>query len=153
MNEAYLLSNRGEVIEVLNHPSDTFEFESILDVLEDSGNSRYSQLVHQYIDTNSKDIKNQILSIYDNTWCKVRVWEYGRLVTFRITSTNTFNWYRCIVEFLLNTPSFKNSKITVESDKRTGRRRIYWDEISYEDAISPQYETILATKMISQKDS
>lgn len=148
MNEAYLLSNYGEVIEVLNHPSDTFEFESILEVLSEYGNHRSKCLVEDYYKNPTESIKNKILFIYDNSWCKVRVWEYGRLVTFRITSTNTFNWYKCIVEFLLDNPSFKNSKITVESDKRTGTRRIYWNEITYEQAISPQYETILATRTI-----
>lgn len=146
MDEAYLLNTDGETIRVLNHPSADFEFDSILDVLNTYGSGTAGKLVADYIKNPNEDIKNRILSIYDNKWCKVRVWENGRLITFRITSTDSFNWYETIVNFLLDNPTYKSALITVESDKRTGVRRTFWNEISYKDAVSEHFETVMATK-------
>lgn len=143
--DAYLLSRDGTTISVLNHPSSDFEFESILYILSEYGDERAKKLIDKYELSPTYDLRIQILSIYDNTWCKVRDWEGRRLVTFRITSTDSFNWYNVIVEFLINHTEYKRSYVTVEADKRTGVRKTYWDEISYEDAISPTNEIIIAT--------
>ena len=148
MDEAWLLGADGTVISVMNHPSADFEFDSILYVLSEYGSDRAKTLVDDYNKLKDESIKNSILSVYDNTWCKVRVWESGRLIIFRITSTNSFNWYKVITEFLMDHPSYKNSKITVETDKRTGVRRTYWDEVTYAYALSPENESIFATKQL-----
>lgn len=146
--DAFLLCRDGTSISVLNHPSAYFEFESILRVIEEYGTELDRKIVENYkIDTN-ENTKQLILSIYDNTWCKVREWEGRRLITFRITSTDSFDWYPVILEFLLEHPEYKNSNITVETDKRTGVRRMYWEELPYSEAISPENEMIIATKQI-----
>lgn len=147
MDNAYLLGIDGEVISVLNHPSADFEFESIVYVLSEYGNGMDKKLATEYTNHPTDELKAKLVAKYNDRWCKVRVWENGKLVTFRITSTNSYNWYGAIINFLIDHPGFKTSKITVESDKSTGVRKTYWNEISYADAISPEYETILATKL------
>jgi len=142
--DAYLLCRDGTTISVLNHPNSDFEFESIVYVLSEYGDNNAKELAKQYEISATEELRNQILAIYDNTWCKIREWEGRRLVTFRITSTDTFNWYRVIVDFLITHIEYKRSVITVESDKRTGVRKVYWDEIPYDVAISPEQETIMA---------
>lgn len=144
MNYAYLLNRNGDVLRVLNHPNANFEFESILEILCKYGDSFDKALVDNYSQTPSEDLKSTILSIYDNKWCKVREWENCTLVTFRIASTDLYNWYPVIKNYLLDNLSYKHTRITVESDKRTGVRRTFWNEISYQDAVSPEFETILA---------
>lgn len=144
--DAYLLCRDGTAIPVLNHPSADFEFESIVYVLSEYGDPRAKDLAAQYENNPTELVKSQILNIYDNTWCKVREWEGRRLVTFRITSTDTFNWYRVITDFLIMHTEYARSVITVESDKRTGMRKIYWDEVPYAAAISPTQEIIMATR-------
>lgn len=145
MDNAYLLSCDGEIIPVLNHPSESFEFESVIYILSEYGDNLAKKVASEYASSHSEELKQKALSIYDNTWCKVREWEGCSLVTFRITSTDKFNWYNTIVEFLVQNPRYRRAKITVESDKRTGFRKTFWDEVSYEYAISPENETILAT--------
>ena len=144
MNSAYLLGCDGQVVSVENHPLVDYEFDDIVFVLKEYGDTTARQLACKYENDPSEDLKQQLLEIYDNSWCKVREWENGRLVTFRLTSTNRFNWYPVIVNFLLDNPCYKNSNITVESDKRIGYKRTYWDELPYSDATSPEHETILA---------
>ena len=144
--DAYLLCRDGAAIPVLNHPSADFEFESIVYVLSEYGDPSAKDLATQYENNPTELLKSQILNIYDNTWCKIREWEGRRLVTFRITSTDTFNWYRVITDFLIMHTEYARSVITVESDKRTGMRKIYWDEVPYAEAISPTQEIIMATR-------
>lgn len=143
--DAYLLCRDGTIISVLNHPSDTFEFESIVYVLSEYGDDHAKTIAKEYEITPTDDLYKEILSIYDNTWCKIREWEGRRLVTFRITSTDSFNWYRVIVDFLIAHSEYKRSCITVETDKRTGVRKVYWDEMPYGEAVSPEQEIIMAT--------
>ena len=146
--DAYLLCRDGNTISVLNHPSSDFEFDSVVYVLSEYGDPATKKLAAQYASDPSEELKVRILAIYDNNWCKVRDWEGRRLVTFRITSTDSFNWYRIIVEFLIAHTEYKRSVVTVESDKRTGVRKVYWDEIPYDQAIAPEHETIMATKLM-----
>ena len=147
--DAYLLCRDGSTISVLNHPSSDFEFESVIYVLSEYGDEAAKEVAKQYETNPSDELKQQALTIYDNTWCKVRDWEGRRLVTFRITSTDSFNWYRTIVDFLIAHTEYKRSVVIVETDKRTGVIKTYWDEIPYDVAVSPEQETIMATKQIT----
>lgn len=143
--DAYLLCKDGTSIFVLNHPSSDFEFESIIYILSEYGNATDRELAQRYQADPNENLRQLILSIYDNTWCKVREWEGRRLVTFRITSTDSFDWYPVILDFLLEHSEYKRSYITVETDKRTGVIRSYWEDVPYSDAISPEYEKVMAT--------
>ena len=144
--DALLLCKDGSTISVLNHPSADFEFESILYILSEYGNNIDRELVSKYESSPNENLKSIILSIYDNTWCKVREWEGRRLVTFRVTSTDSFDWYPVILDFLLTHSEYKKSNITVETDKRTGVYKTYWEELPYSSAILPEYERVMATK-------
>lgn len=145
INNAYLLGCDGRVIPVENHPLVQYEFDDIVYVLSEYGDNTTKHLALEYDSNPSEELKQALLEIYNNTWCKVREWENGRLVTFRIISTNSFNWYPVILKFLLDNPGYTNSNVTVESDKSTGFRKTFWEELPYTNAISPEYETILAT--------
>ena len=144
--DAFLLCRDGSSISVMNHPSSDFEFESILYILSEYGSDIDKELVSEYEATPNDSLKQLILSVYDNNWCKVREWEGRRLITFRITSTDSFDWYPTILDFLLTHSEYKNSYITVETDKRTGTCKTYWEEVQYESAILPEYERIMATR-------
>ena len=109
------------------------------------GSDEIKELVKEYR-TNWQH-KEDILNFYCQNWCKVRTWgTFYDEVTFRITSHGT-NWYNTILQFLLNHPMYNNSRITVESDKLDGQRKIYWNNISYQEAINPENEEILASKL------
>lgn len=147
MNEAYLLSIDGNEIPVECHPSIHIEedFDDICTIVNTYGGDKQKELVTQY--KKISEVKEDIIRFYCENWCKVRPWgTFCEEVTFRITSSN-LNWYNTIVEFLLKHPAYSNSKITVETDKLNGVRKVYWDNVSYKDAIDPKYETILASKL------
>lgn len=148
VGDAYLLCRDGTTIPVLNHPSADFEFESVVYVLFEYGDDSVKSLAKQFEQHPTDELKQHLLSVYDNTWCKVRDWEGRRLVTFRITSKDSYNWYRAIADFLVNHTEYSHSVVTVESDKRTGSVKVYWDEVPYYQAIAPENEAIFATKYI-----
>lgn len=139
LGDAWLLNKDGSEISVLNHPSETFEFDSIVDIIKQFGNTEEKMLATTYKNNPNPELKRKLLDIYNNNWCKVREWgTYSDEITFRITST-TFNWYNAIISFLLRHPC-PYYKITVESTKK---HKIYWNNISYKEAIDPQNEIIL----------
>ena len=146
MNEAYLLSIDGDEIQVECHPSIHIEedFDDICTLVNEYGGDKQKELVSKY--KKKGEGKEDIIRFYCENWCKVRPWgTFCEEVTFRITSSN-LNWYNTIVEFLLKHPAYSNSKITIETDKLNGVRKVYWNNISYKDAIDPKNETILASK-------
>ena len=141
MWSAWLLSKYGTEIEVYKHPNENFEFDSIVDIVEQYAGSAGYELASNYKLNPSEVLKAKILDIYNNNWCKVRTWgTFGEELTFRITSNN-FNWYNTIVEFLLRHPR-SNTSITVETSKN-GKYAIYWDKIPYSYAIDPENSRIL----------
>ena len=145
MDNAFLLGADGTVIPVLHHPGKDFEFDSIVLLLSEFTDQYSKSLVEAYRATASDESKNEILKIYGNSWCKVRSWDNDKLLTFRIASTNNFDWYKTIKTFLYNHPSFKNSKITVLTDNSVGIQKVFWNEIAYEDALSDVFITVIST--------
>ena len=137
--QAWLLDRAGNCREVYGHPSASFEFDSIVDLVEKYGSNLDKWNCREYRKNSSDELKEAILYAYDETWCKVRLWWDNKL-TFRISSTD-FNWYNTIVEFLLNHPAFKNTHITVDNRAK----KIYWDDVSYQFGIDPANEAILST--------
>lgn len=151
IGKAWLLSKSGQEIEVLNHPSATFEFESIVYVVTIYGSNSERKIADQYNKTPTESLKQQVLNIYNNNWCKVRTWgTFNDEITFRITSAG-YDWYNVIIDFLLNHPEFKRSAVTVEADKSSGTKCIYWDRETYVFAIDAANETVLASKLLNQK--
>lgn len=150
MGRAWLLSKSGQEIPVLNHPSETFEFESVVEVVLDYGSVSEQKIASQYLESPTPELKSRLLSIYNNNWCKIRTWgTFQEEVTFRITSTG-YNWYDTIVDFLLRHPEFKNSEITVEADKSSGIKKTYWERIGYKSAVDSANESILAAQFVKQ---
>jgi hypothetical protein len=142
---AWLLSQNGAEIMVEGHPIPQYQFEQIVELIVKHGSDSQSKLALEYQLNPSDELHDKLLAIYQDGWCKVRAWgTFYDEVTFRITSTS-FNWYDVIVKFLLNHPMFKNSLITVESDKSSGVRKTFWHKISYFDAISDEYSSVLAS--------
>ena len=149
MNQAYLLNIDGQEILVENHPSIHVDedFNDICSLVDMYGSDKIKELVKEYR-TNGQH-RDEILNYYCQNWCKVRTWgTFCDEVTFRIISHGT-NWYNTILQFLLNHPMYSNSKIAVESDKPDEQRRLYWNNISYQDAINPENEEVLASKLPS----
>ena len=136
---AWLLDREGNCIEVYAHPSEKFEFESIVDVVSKYGSDGDREYCNEWIRTKSEASKAIILYEYAKNWCKVRLWGDNKL-TFRITSEG-FNWYLVIVEFLLTHPYFQQCKITVENIFG----KIYWNNETYDYSIDPANEEILSS--------
>lgn len=123
MGRAWLLSKSGQEIPVLNHPSETFEFESVVEVVLDYGSVSEQKIASQYLESSTPELKSRLLSIYNNNWCKIRTWgTFQEEVTFRITSTG-YNWYDTIVDFLLRHPEFKNSEKLLKPISRQVSKR------------------------------
>ena len=149
LGKAYILDRLGRETIVENHPSKNIEFE-VPAFISEYGNQAEMEEAIDYLVHQTEDIKQHLNKIYDEKWCKVRVW--GRMqeeVTFRITSTG-FNWYTIIVDFLLNHTEYQNSKITVESNKDNAGYKQYWNQESVEDILDPKNETILSNKLIKR---
>ena len=144
MGRAWLLAKDGSTIEVEKHPTPKYQFDEIVDVVLSYGSESEKALAQSYID-GDESVAEAILSVYYNNWCKVRTWgNFNEEVTFRINSDG-FDWYRVIVDFLLDHPMFKNSVITVESDKASGVRKTYWQDIPYNEAIDDANADVLAS--------
>lgn len=147
MGRAWLLAKDGSTIEVEKHPTPKYQFDEIVDVVLSYGNDREQAIAQNYLDTEDELLAEQVLDIYYNNWCKVRTWgNFNEEVTFRINS-DSFDWYRVIVDFLIDHPMFKNSVITVESDKASGVRKTYWQDIPYAEAIDDSNATVLASQL------
>lgn len=145
MGTAWLLAKDGTEIEVYKHPNERIEFDVIVDLINEYGGSLGKKIANDYIAEPNEDNKSKVMNIYNETWCKVRTWgTFGEELTFRITSTG-YNWYNTIVEFLLRHKR-TNQLITVETVKN-GKSKIYWDKISYTDAINPENQTLLESKL------
>lgn len=136
--KAWLLDKDSNYIDVYAHPSESFEFGSIVDIVEQYGSNVDRWNCKQYRVDSTEELKQAILYTYNQNWCKVRLWWDNKL-TFRITSTD-FNWYTSIIDFLLTCPFVRNTTITVENVSG----KIYWDNISYEDSVDPANQTILS---------
>lgn len=147
MGRAWLLAKDGSTIEVEKHPTPKYQFDEIVDVILSYGSASEQAIAQKYLDTEDETLAQQILSIYYNNWCKVRTWgNFNEEVTFRINSDG-YDWYRVIIDFLLDHPMFKNSVITVESDKASGVRKTYWQDIPYAEAIDDSNATVLASQL------
>ena len=97
--KAWLLDKSGNYMDVYAHPSESFEFESIVDIVSKYGSVSDKNICAEWKFSHSDVLKDAILCSYNQNWCKVRLWKDDKL-TFRIASSE-FNWYKTIVDFLL----------------------------------------------------
>ena len=140
--EAWLLDKSGNCIEVYAHPSESFEFESIVDMVSKYSTGPDKSYCNDWKATKLEVSKEAILNIYNQNWCRVRLWKDNKL-TFRISSTY-FNWYKTIVEFLLTHPYVSYANISVSD--LSGK--IYWDDMSYCYCIDSSNEEILSSAFL-----
>ena len=107
--EAWLLDKSGNCIEVYAHPSESFEFESIVDIISKYGTESDKNNCEEWKSTKSETSKVAILDSYNHNWCKVRLWRDNKL-TFRIDSEDD-DWNRVIEEFLHTHPHVSSAEI------------------------------------------
>ena len=136
--EAWLLDKMGNCIDVYAHPSESFEFESMVDIVSRYGSELDKTNCKEWKSIKSESSKNAILYSYEHNWCRVRLWN-DNILTFRINSTD-FNWCKMIVGFLLTHPYVSAASITVSD--LSGK--IYWDNMSYSYCIDPSNKEILS---------
>lgn len=141
-SKAWLIDKDSNCIDVYAHPSESFEFDSVVDIVSQYGTDLDKQACKEYEATHSDIAKETILYTYNQNWCKVRLWWDNKL-TFRITSAD-FNWYQPIINFLLTCPYAKYAAITVEN----ASGKLYWDNITYKEAVDPANENILSSHLI-----
>lgn len=141
--DAWLLDTSGNCIEVYAHPSESFEFDNIVDIVSTYGSKQDKHNCSLWKLNKSEELKCAILNSYNTNWCKVRLW-FDNKLTFRITSTD-FNWYRIIVDFLTNNPRFSASYITVEN----ANGKVYWNDLPYNQCVDPSNEEILSYDFIN----
>lgn len=139
--KAWLLDKSGNYIEVYAHPSESFEFESVVDIVSRFGSESDRTTCEEWKSSHLNDIKVAILHSYNQNWCKVRLWKDNKL-TFKIASAD-FNWYRTIVDFLFS-HSYLSSAIISVSDTSG---KIYWDDVSYSYCIDSSNEKNLSVFM------
>ena len=125
LGEAWLLNRAGNCIEVHAHPSESFEFESIVRLISEYGSESDKANCKIWRTSHSDASKASILNSYNQNWCKVRLWKDNKL-TFRITSTG-FNWWHRVVDFLERNPQMSSVNITVSDENGI----IYWDNLPY----------------------
>lgn len=149
-SSAFLLGRDGSTISVDCHPILPEESDVAITYILYYGDEEHRKLAKDYQNNPTTELYDALISYYENNWCKVRDW--GDLkqtdLTFRITSDDKFNWYRVIIDFLLSRKWRDNTVITVERMKPT--HKVYWDGITYTEAVDPVNETILATKLIKR---
>ena len=61
---AWLLSVSETAIEVLHHPSETFEFDSVVKLVQQYGNASQQKLAEQYACTPNDTLKRQLIAVY-----------------------------------------------------------------------------------------
>jgi hypothetical protein len=145
MNNAWLLDRRGNEIFVENHPSDKINDE-VAEFVQEFGNRTAKELAGNYLQTGDEKLFKDIVTYYNENWCKVRVWgTFSTEVTFRITSTG-FNWYSTIIDFLYRHKELHRCLVTVESDKPL-RNVVYWENIPVSDILDGGNEHILASAL------
>lgn len=128
--EAWLLDRSGNCIEVYAHPSESFEFDSIVDIVSNYSAGPDKFYCNDWKATKSEVPKEAILNIYNQNWCRVRLWKDNKL-TFRIASTD-YNWYGAIVHFLQVHSYLSTAKITFSD--LSGK--IYWNDVPYSYCIN-----------------
>ena len=111
LGSAWLLDRSGNCIEVYAHPSESFEFESVVDVISQFGSEQDKANCEIWRATKSDASKAAILDSYNQNWCKVRLWEDNKL-TFRIASPD-YDWYRTIEDFLTSKLHLSSADISV----------------------------------------
>lgn len=129
--KAWLLDKLGNCIEVYAHPSESFEFDSVVDLVSKYGSELDKANCLDWNANHSDILKMKILCSYNRNWCKIRLWKDNKL-TFRITSTD-FNWYQTIIDFLLTHQYMGSASISVSDISG----RIYWNDLSYSYCIDP----------------
>lgn len=120
-NQAWLINKSGDCIEVYAHPSESFEFDSIVDIVLKYGSELDKNNCNDWKSTKSETSKAAILDSYNQNWCRVRLWKDNKL-TFRIASAD-YNWYQIIVDFLRAHPYVSTANITVSDFFG----KTYWD--------------------------
>ena len=147
-SSAFLLGRDGSTAAVDCHPIIPEESDVAITYILYYGDEDHRKLAEDYQKRPTKDLYDILISYYENNWCKVRDW--GDLqqtdLTFRITSDDKFNWYQVIISFLLERKWRNNMVITVE--RMRPAHKVYWDGITYAEAVDPANETILATKLV-----
>ena len=142
IGEAWLLNRAGNCIEVHAHPSESFEFESIVSLISEYGLESDKANCKTWRSTHSDASKTAILDSYHQNWCKVRLWKDNKL-TFRIASKG-FNWYSVIYGFLNRNPQVSSARITVSD----GNGIIYWDDLTYDYCVEFSSNEALSTAFL-----
>ena len=140
--QAWLINKIGDCIEVYTHPSETFEFESVVDIVSRYGTELDKLNCKEWNTNKSETSKAAILNTYNQNWCRVRLWKDNKL-TFRIASKN-FNWYQSIIVFLRAHPYVSSARISVSD--LSGK--LYWDNVSYDYCIDPINEKCLSVVFV-----
>ena len=128
----------GNCIEVHAHPSESFEFESIVNLVSEYGSKLAKSNCEIWKSKNSDASKAAILNSYNRNWCKVRLWKDNKL-TFRIASKG-FDWYGVILDFLVSHPQVSSARITVSDADETA----LWDGVTYDYCINPVNKAALS---------
>ena len=150
-DKAWLLSREGKAISAYKHPTQKYQFDEIIELINEYGSNKAKSIVEAYHTSPTEPLKEEIIRYYYHNWCKVRSWGiYNDEVTFRI-SIDDFNWYSVIVCFLTEHPMFRRSRITVESDTLLQQKSVYWDNIPYSEAIGIENATILKSKLAPEE--
>ena len=151
LSSAFLLGRDGSTISVNCHPIIPEESDVAITYILYYGDEEHRKLAEAYQNNPTTELYDTLISYYENHWCKVRNW--GDLkqtdLSFRITSTDQFNWYRVIEDFLLSRSWGSNTRVTVERVHPT--HKVYWNGITYAEAVDPANETILATRLINRR--
>lgn len=145
---AFLLGRDGKTIAVNCHPIIPEESDLAITYVMYYGDEQHQNLAKEYFERPTDTLYDTLISYYENNWCKVRDWgdlKYHDL-TFRLTSTDQFNWYNVIINFLLEHKQSSNTIVTVERVRPI--HKVYWDGIPYAEAIDPINESILASKLV-----
>ncbi len=142
--DAWLLDRFGNCIEVYAHPSESFEFESIVDIVSKYSTGPDKIYCNDWKDTKSEVSKEAILDIYNQNWCRVRLWKDNKL-TFRIAYTN-YNWYGAIADFLRSHSYLYTAKITFSDS--SGKE--YFKDMSYSNCISYCMELLSKNILVTE---
>lgn len=106
-------------------------------------------------DTNRcSTLSNHIKTYLNNNYLRCRYGgEYNsssgnRELYFRISSTDAYNWYDIIMNFIFQF-SRKIDTVTVETDiNTTGKQKVYWNHLPIEDVLDTSKSTVLENKII-----
>jgi hypothetical protein len=136
-----MLKKDGTEIAVENHPPPKIDGE-LTDFFRQFGSDFLQNPVADDSSSRFAEVTAMLEAVYEETWCKVRVWgNFSEEVTFRLISSDE-SWYPAIALFLQKHIELNRSLVSVYNGKN-----VVWDKLSTDYILDTANAAVLSEKL------